>query len=69
MCYSFWCGAASRVSIDCDLCGGIRAKEQVYPQVLSSQAMFDVSSNSQALLGAQSPIGGFGKASGEFPGK
>lgn len=31
--------------------------------------MFDVSANSQALLGAQSPIGGFGKAAGEFPGE
>ena len=57
------------VSVDRDFCGGTIAKAQVYTQVLSSQAMFDVSSNSQALLGAQSPIGGFGKASGEFPGK
>jgi hypothetical protein len=31
--------------------------------------MFDVFANSQALLGAQSPIGGFGKAVGEFPGE
>lgn len=31
--------------------------------------MFDVSANSRALLGAQSPIGGFGKAVGEFPGE
>jgi hypothetical protein len=31
--------------------------------------MFDVSANSRALLGAQSPIGGFGKAAGDFPGE
>jgi hypothetical protein len=37
--------------------------------VLTGQSMFDVSANSQALLGAQSPIGGFGKAAGEFPGE
>ncbi|KAG7539620.1 hypothetical protein FFLO_03496 [Filobasidium floriforme] len=36
-------------------------------RVLTGQSMFDVSANSQALLGAQSPIGGFGKAAGEFP--
>jgi len=40
-----------------------------YLQVLNGQALFDVEANSRALLSAQSPIGGFGKAAGEFPGE
>jgi hypothetical protein len=39
-----------------------------FMQVLTGEAMFNTVHNTSALLNAQSPVGGFGKAKGEYPG-
>lgn len=40
-----------------------------FTQVLTGEAMFNTVDNTSALLNAQSPVGGFGKAQGEYPGE
>jgi prenyltransferase beta subunit len=74
VCYSFWCGAGSRVSPRSSLASErsgmmVLIDNDRFMQVLTGEAMFNTVDNTSALLNAQSPVGGFGKAKGEYPGE
>jgi geranylgeranyl transferase type-1 subunit beta len=70
VCYSFWCGGALRVRRFVSKHRFARFLTMLsYKQVLLGSPSFDTEANTRALLDSQSPIGGFGKAKGEFPGE
>jgi geranylgeranyl transferase type-1 subunit beta len=63
VCYSFWCGAALKVSQSANF-SGIRANGL---QILGADVIINKDEDKDFLLSAQSPMGGFGKEPEDYP--